>query len=352
MQMKVNSSISLEDSLYLKRCIELASKASKNTKINPNVGAVLVHDGMIIGEGYHEKFGGEHAEVKALNAVKPCDKPLIPLSTLYVSLEPCSHYGKTPPCAHRIILEKIPKVVIATLDPNPIVKGNGVKILRDAGIEVVCDENNFLGRHLIKKFEVNLSKKPYVVLKWAKSYDNFISHNLQKTQLSNKFSQILTHKWRTQFDAILVGKNTVMVDNPMLNSRHYVGDNPIIVLLDSHLSLNENMHVFKTQNKCIVFNSIKNETLGKVQYIKLGNMYCLETMLAKLFECGIYSVLVEGGSKVLDNFIAQKQWHEARIINTHKIIHDGIKAPLLHGHIINKTKLMGDIIVTVIPNPE
>jgi len=306
-----------------------------NTGTNPMVGAVIVYNGKIISEGYHKKYGELHAEANAINSVK--DKSLIRKSTLYVNLEPCSHLGKTPPCSELIIKNKIPQVIIGTIDPNSLVSGKGLNKLNDSGIEVITGVLENKSIELNKRFFTFYRKKrPYIILKWAQTIDGYIDiarKNKQQPQLawiSNKISRMLVHKWRAEEHAILVGTNTALLDNPQLNIRFWHGNNPLRIVLDRNLRLPANLHLFDKTLNTIVFTEKKEQSDGKIEYIKINfseNM--LEEILKILFHKEIQSVLVEGGKMLLDSFIEKKIWDEARVFVGNKEFKEGTRAPVI-----------------------
>lgn len=338
--------------VFMHRCFDLAGMAGKATYPNPNVGAVLVYDSRIIGEGYHTAFGKDHAEIEALQSVAPEDKHLIPLSTLYVSLEPCSHFGKTPPCSLRIVQEGIKKVVIGCKDPNPLVAGRGISILLEHGIEVTGPVLENQAQQLIAPFVSNLNKKPYIILKWAKSKDNYIGQAGRQVWLSNQRTSLVSHKWRSEVHGILVGKNTVLTDNPSLTTRHYPGENPVRILMDSQLSLKGDFHIRNQEAPTWILNEIKDGHEGSIRFIKINNLKNPEnTLLESLFENGIYILLVEGGAEILKYFIRNNLWNEARIINTPKLLGEGIPAPNLEGKLY-KTQQIEDDIIYYVTNPK
>jgi diaminohydroxyphosphoribosylaminopyrimidine deaminase/5-amino-6-(5-phosphoribosylamino)uracil reductase len=335
------------DVSYMDRCIELAYKGGNNTGANPMVGALLVYNGRIIGEGYHQKFGHNHAEVNAIRSVGDNDRHLVPLSTLYVSLEPCSHYGKTPPCAEKIIQKGIKKVVIGSYDPNPSVSGRGAALLMANGVDITIPVKEQSSSELLDKFKANLSGIPYVILKWAQSKDNYLSDKGKQTWLSNPFSGVLVHKWRSECDAILIGKNTALIDNPKLNVRHYIGQNPLRILLDSHLEVNADAAIVSDQQSTIVFNHLINEETDALSYIKVEDTRNISEILHQLFQKGINSIIVEGGLQVLNSFIQHNLWHEARIIRTDQSLNDGIPSPNIVGKLYRKIKLVGDEVLYI-----
>lgn len=321
-----------QNDLYMQRCLQLAAIGGGYTAPNPMVGAVLVVDGQIIGEGYHQKYGEPHAEPNAIHAVK--DKTLLSKATLYVNLEPCSHHGKTPPCANLIVKCGIPHVVIGTLDPNPKVSGNGVRILREAGIEVTVGILENECNELNKRFFVfQREKRPYIILKWAQTQDGFIdrirtSSEEKALAISNEYTQQLTHKMRSENQAIMVSTNTIVLDNPSLSVRHWSGKNPIRIGLDRQGRIPENHNLLNGHQKTIIFteNTKPNKLNLNFEYLKFDEN-CLESVLKSLFSNLIHSVLVEGGSKLLQNFIDLGYWDEAHVEISNQQIEQGVKAP-------------------------
>jgi diaminohydroxyphosphoribosylaminopyrimidine deaminase/5-amino-6-(5-phosphoribosylamino)uracil reductase len=322
----------MNDILYMERALELAALGREWVSPNPMVGCVIVHDDKIIGEGFHQKFGEPHAEVNAVNSVE--DQSLLPESTVYVTLEPCSHYGKTPPCAELLIKHKVKKVVICNEDPFPKVAGKGIQMLKDAGIEVVTGLLSEKGEELNKRFlKANRTGLPYIILKWAETADGFISNaDGSPVKISNTTTDVTVHRWRAEEDAILVGKNTVISDNPRLNVRYWIdGKNPVRVILDSSLELSREHHVFDGSQKTFVFNSVLPKVEDTVEFIQSNN---LVDILKELKTRGINSVLVEGGLKVHESFISQGLFDEIRVIKSPKILNQGISAPILPRHIL------------------
>ena len=338
------------DTYYMSRCIFLAKKGIRQTASNPMVGAVLVCNGVIIGEGYHQKFGSPHAEVNAINAVADENKHLIPKSTLYVNLEPCSHSGKSPPCAHRIVTEKIPRVVIGCKDPNPLVAGKGINYLIANNVAVDGPIMEKEAQDLIRKFVTNLKGLPYIILKWAQSEDLYLSAKDHQVWLSNKYTQILTHKWRSEIDGIMVGRNTVQIDDPSLDVRQYYGPNPMRILMDTNLKTDPSKKLLSDGKPTIVINSKIEQNDGQTHYIKVDDTSDLNNILKILFGLGITSLLVEGGASLLQSFINQGLWHEARVIRTKTKLGDGIKAPALQGNLLEKMQVADDEIL-FISNP-
>ena len=253
----------------MRRALELAENGRGQVSPNPLVGCVIEHHGKIIGEGWHQKYGEAHAEVNAVNSVK--DKSLLKEACVYVSLEPCAHFGKTPPCADLLVENQVKKVVICNTDPNPLVAGKGIVKLREAGIEVETGILEKEGLELNKRFFHYLEKKrPYIILKWAETADGFIARkNFDSKWISNTLSRKLVHKWRTEEDAILVGTNTALYDNPQLNARDWTGNNPVRIVIDRHLKLPADLHLFDEQIPTICYNLIKNRNSGNVTFVKV-----------------------------------------------------------------------------------
>ncbi|MBQ1696702.1 MAG: bifunctional diaminohydroxyphosphoribosylaminopyrimidine deaminase/5-amino-6-(5-phosphoribosylamino)uracil reductase RibD [Bacteroidales bacterium] len=312
----------------MSRCIALAQKGAGNVSTNPMVGAVIVHNGKIIGEGYHRKCGGPHAEVNAINSVK--DPALLPESEIYVSLEPCAHFGKTPPCADLIIEKKIKKVYVGCLDPFSKVDGKGIQKLRAAGIEVVVGVLEKECQELNRRFftSVNL-KRPYVILKWAQSIDGFIDKDYKPVRISNHLTEILNHKWRSEEDAILVGYNTAMRDNPSLTNRLWAGKNPLRVVLDRDGSLPKNLKIFDQSARTVVMDFDGENMPQKV--------------LSALDEMKVQSVIIEGGASTHRKFIEAGLWDEARIFVADIMIGNGTRAAeLTGGRLVDTEDIGGD----------
>ncbi len=320
--------------IYIQRCLQLAAIGGGNVAPNPMVGAVLVVDNKIIGEGYHKKYGQPHAEPNAINSVQ--DKALLKSATLYVNLEPCSHFGKTPPCAHLIVKSGIPRVVIGTLDPNPKVSGRGVKILLDAGIEVTVGVLEDACNELNKRFFIfQREKRPYVLLKWAQTKDGFMdkirsSKEVNPLQISNELTRQLTHKMRAENQAILVSTNTVLLDNPSLTVRFWSGKNPIRIALDRQGRIPEDYLLMDGQHPTLIFTEKEKPNKENLRFINIKfDENCLDSLLKALFENLIHSVLVEGGSKLLNSFIEKGYWDEAHIEVSEQRIGEGVAAPVL-----------------------
>ena len=318
----------------MRRCIELAQNGLGTTYPNPMVGAVIVHEGQIIGEGWHRKAGGPHAEVVAVDSVK--DKTLLPQSTIYVSLEPCSHFGKTPPCCDLIITQNIPNVVVGTVDPNEKVAGRGIEKLRDAGKRVTVGVLERECRELNKRFfTFHHQKRPYVVLKWAQSVDGFIApahkNSRQPVWISNSYSQQLVHKWRTEEQAILAGTQTVVDDNPKLTARDWSGNQPVRIVIDKSNRIPKESHIFDNQAPTIVLTGTVGQAQNDaVKFVKIDFSSDVPRQIVNvLYDQGLQSVIVEGGAKTLQSFIDANCWDEARVFTGQTVLGQGIVAPTL-----------------------
>jgi diaminohydroxyphosphoribosylaminopyrimidine deaminase / 5-amino-6-(5-phosphoribosylamino)uracil reductase len=318
----------MNPSLFMQRALDLAERGKGAVRPNPLVGCVLVHEGKIIGEGYHEQYGGPHAEVNAIASVT--DPKLLAAATAYVSLEPCSHYGKTPPCANLLVEKGIKSVVVATLDPNPLVAGKGVKLLEEAGISVQVGLLEQEARWQNRRFFCQQEKhRPYLILKWAQTQDGFIAReNFDSKWISCSQSRQLVHQWRAAEQAILVGKNTALHDNPRLNVRDWTGSDPIRVVLDSKLELPADLHLFDQQIPTLCYNLLKSEKLTNLEWVQLPQL-SLEALMADLHARQIQSVLIEGGSQTIHQFLAAGLWDEARVFTAPIEFERGISAPKL-----------------------
>ncbi len=322
------------DELYIKRCIDLAENASGNTFPNPLVGSVIVYNNEIIGEGYHSQAGKNHAEINALNSVK--DKKLLKKSTLYVNLEPCSHWGKTPPCAEAIVKSEIPRVVVGTIDTTEKVAGKGIEIMKKGGIEVKTgileQDSRWINRRF---FTFNEKKRPYIILKWAQTADGFIDKIREKdakpqpTWITGIQEKLIVHKWRTQEQAIIVGTNTALNDNPELTSRYWFGKNPLRLVIDKKNRIPKNYKIFDNSVNTIIFNENENNDENKkVILVKINiDFDILEQILLYLYKINIQSLIVEGGKKLLQSFIDKNLWDEARIFKGFVNFKNGLKAP-------------------------
>ncbi|MGC5746038.1 bifunctional diaminohydroxyphosphoribosylaminopyrimidine deaminase/5-amino-6-(5-phosphoribosylamino)uracil reductase RibD [Chryseobacterium sp. NFX27] len=318
------------DELYIKRCIELAQKALGKTYPNPLVGSVIVHNGKIIGEGYHHKAGENHAEINAINSVE--NKDLIPESTIYVSLEPCAHYGKTPPCALKIKELGFRKVVIGAMDSHDKVNGKGKKIIQDAGIEAVSGILEKECTELNKRFfTYHEKKRPYIILKWAESGDGFLDKDFKPTAVSNSLASQFVHQLRADEHAILVGTQTALNDNPGLTVRNTEGINPVRILIDFDLKVPGNFKIYNNEAPTLVFNSKKEGTEGNIKFIKTGKEnFFLQNLMNALYKEQIQSVIIEGGRYTLQQFINEGLWDEAIVIKNEDLkLQNGTKAPKL-----------------------
>ncbi|WP_405246272.1 bifunctional diaminohydroxyphosphoribosylaminopyrimidine deaminase/5-amino-6-(5-phosphoribosylamino)uracil reductase RibD [Cellulophaga sp. Asnod2-G02] len=325
---------------YILRCIQIAQNGLGTTAPNPMVGAVIVHKNKIIGEGYTSPYGGAHAEVNAINSVK--DKSLLSESTIYVTLEPCSHYGKTPPCADLILKHHIKNVVVGLLDPHEKVAGQGIQKLKDAGCQVTVGVLEKECREHHKRFLTFQEKKrPYLILKWAETRDGFIApethlrtEEKQAFWITNPYSRQLVHQWRTEEQAILVGTNTVLADNPKLNVRSWTGRNPTRIIIDRNLKIDASHHVLDKSVKTIVFTAVSDESKYKpdVEYLLIDYSKEIAAQICEaLYLQNIQSILIEGGQRTLQTFIDEDLWDEARVFIGNSTFKNGIKAPSLVG---------------------
>lgn len=311
----------------MQRALELASLGRGSVSPNPMVGCVIVHEGSIIGEGWHQQYGEAHAEVNAIQSVN--DRSLLSESTVYVTLEPCAHYGKTPPCADLLVKHKVRKVVIGAVDSNPLVGGKGIEKLQKAGIEVVKGVLEKECRTQNVRFFTSIEKdRPYIILKWAQTADGFIARkNFDSKWISNSTSRQLVHQWRAHEDAILVGPNTAIHDNPRLNVRGIEGKNPIRVLIDRHLSVSGELNLFDQSQMTLVYNLTKSEEQEHLEFIKLPSDDFLDALLKDLHQRKIQSVIIEGGYGILSAFIERGFWDEARVFKAEVEFGDGVSAP-------------------------
>jgi diaminohydroxyphosphoribosylaminopyrimidine deaminase/5-amino-6-(5-phosphoribosylamino)uracil reductase len=316
----------------MQRCLQLASYGSGHVAPNPMVGCVIVAKNEIIGEGYHKYFGDSHAEVNAINNV--VNKELLKDSTVYVSLEPCSHHGKTPPCVDLLISNKVKQVVIGCRDSNPLVNGKGIDRLKRAGIEVIEGVLENDCRNLNKRFfTFHERQRPYVILKWAQTLDGYIDRVREVEQqgvnwVSSEITQSLVHKWRSEEQSILVGRNTIINDNPSLTVRSYNGRNPTRIVIDSQLQISGDLKIYSDEAPTLVFNRIKNDKQDSVEWIKITET-STSKILEELYKRGITSVFVEGGSRTLQYFIVDNVWDEARVIVGNRRFNEGVKAPII-----------------------
>ena len=330
----------------MRRALDLAALGLGTVSPNPMVGCVIVHRDRIIGEGWHRRFGGPHAEVNAINEVE--SKELLSESILYVNLEPCAHHGKTPPCADLIIHSGIKNVVVANKDPNPLVAGKGLTLLRNAGVSVsegvLESEGQFLNRRFFTFFS---QERPYIILKWAETSDGFIARaNNDSKWISNQSSRKLVHQFRAQEDAIMVGKNTAYYDNPQLTVRHWEGQHPLRVVLDTKVSLAEDLHLFDGSVPTLCYNHVKSEKRTNLEFIKAPETKFLEFVFENLYERNIQSILIEGGAQLLSNLLEQGLWDEARIFISSNKFEQGLKAPKPPTVLASERTIDGDLLRT------
>ena len=341
------------DATYMRRALQLAKNGLGSTAPNPMVGAVIVYKNSIIGEGFTSTYGGPHAEVNAINSVK--DKGLLSKAILYVTLEPCSHHGKTPPCVDLIVKYKIPKVFIGVLDPHDKVAGKGIKRLKEAGCNVTVGVlTKECEAHHKRFLTFHKKQRPFIVLKWAETRDGFIapeknkrSPDAQPYWISNTYSRQLVHKWRSQEQAILVGTNTVLHDNPMLNVRLWAGKSPSRIVLDKDLKIKGNYHILDKSVKTIIFTAVeyKSQWLNGIDYEVIDFTKNRPQQICEvLHKHNITSILIEGGAMTLQSFIDANLWDEARVVTGKINFGDGLKAPEFSGNIVRTVEVGADII--------
>lgn len=344
-----------EDIKFMRRCLELAQKAEGLTFPNPMVGSVIVHQGIIIGEGYHLRAGESHAEVNAVNSV--LDKSKLKTSTLYVNLEPCSHFGKTPPCADFIISNEIPKVVIGTADSSEKVSGKGIERLKNAGCEVITGVIEEECRRLNRRFfTFNEKKRPYITLKWAQSADGYLDvirtsdHKTEPTWITGKPERILVHKWRASEQSILVGAGTVRADEPQLNVREWKGPDPLKLILSSSGTVNVGS-VLNKSNSVILFTHNPRSVSQAKEMVILNKTEASSVQIARyLFSEGLQSLFIEGGAEVLNHFISTGLWDEARIFTGSDYFREGPKAPSVKGTLFSRTVFSGSTLEIYLKN--
>ena len=337
------------------RCLELASKALGFVAPNPLVGAIIVNEDKIIGEGFHQEFGGAHAEVNAVNdALRKHPASTLSNSTLYVSLEPCSHFGKTPPCTDLIKSYNFKRVVIACEDPFEKVKGSGIEILKNAGIDlelnVLKSEAEFVNRRFIT---YHLKKRPYIIIKYAQSKDHFLAAELPDEKnrwISNIYSRKLVHRWRSEEQAVMVGSNTAKVDDPALTLRDWPGKQPLRILLDRTLSVQQSAKLYDRTAATLVFNEMRDSTSENIELIRLDfSKSIIEQICTILFDKSIQSVIVEGGQKLLQRFIDFGIWDEARIFTGDKTLKTGLAVPELKGKLFSSQQIESDLLEIFYP---
>ena len=330
---------------YMQRCLQLALKGLGNVSPNPMVGCVIVHENKVIGEGYHQQYGEAHAEVNAINSVS--DKSLLLKSTLYVSLEPCNHFGKTPPCADLILKYQIPEVIVGIQDPFEKVNGSGIKKLVDEGVRVTTGVLENECREINKRFfTFHQQKRPYIILKWAQSKDGFIGKKNQSVRISNELTRIINDTLRTQEDAVLIGSETARTDNPHLTVRSIEGRNPKRIIISESGNLPSKLNVFDGNAPTIVY-SKNNFTHANCESVLIPEDNALSFILSDLYHKNIQSVIVEGGTSVLNQFIQNDLWDEIRIFESDSLLEDGILAPTISLAISNTEQIGNNILKTI-----
>lgn len=337
------------DEIFMQRAMELARNGAGSVSPNPMVGCVIVHDEKIVGEGWHQKYGEAHAEVNAINSLS--DKSILKDATLYVTLEPCAHHGKTPPCADMLIEQKVKKVVIANEDPNPLVGGKGMDKLKKAGIEVVTGVLRKEGIQLNNRFFTFINeKRPYIILKWAQTSNGFIAReNFESKWISNEQARQLVHKWRAEEDAILVGYNTALHDNPRLTVRDWSGKNPTRIVIDKRLELSNSLHLFDQTVSTICYNTKKEGNETNLEWVKVDGDQLIDQILAHLYQRNIQSVIIEGGAQTINYFLKANLWDEARVITSPIVFDNGIAAPEIKRQVV-MSELIGDNKLCVFEN--
>jgi len=330
----------------MQRALQLAALGREWVSPNPMVGCVIVHNDLIIGEGFHQKYGDAHAEVNAFNTV--INKDLLSESTVYVTLEPCPHFGKTPPCADLLIKHKVKKVVICNTDPFPQVSGTGIKKLQAAGIEVITGVLDKAGEELNKRFfKAHQTGLPYVVIKWAETSDGFVAQkDGNSLAISNATTNITVHRWRAEEAGILVGTNTVLTDNPQLNARNWPeANNPLRIVIDKNLRIKGDFNIFDRKQKTLIYNLHKNQIDENLEFIQLNSdVNFLKNMLSNLKRRGINSVLVEGGPQLIQSFFEEQYYDEIRVIKSDMVLKEGINAPKVPSGIplVKKYSILND----------
>ncbi len=334
------------DRLCMKRCLQLASRGGYHVGSNPLVGAVIVHKNRIIGEGYHQIYGGPHAEVNAIGNIHSDELDLLQQSHLYVSLEPCNHYGKTPPCTEALLEAGIPRVTICNLDPNPQMAGKSIELLKLKGVEVraglLAEEGRLVNRGYFIRHEEGL---PFITLKWAQSADNFFGQRGKQVWLSNETSRLLAHRWREEHDAILVGTNTALTDDPELTNRRGQGRSPHRYVLDRNNRLPPDLSLFTDSHPTTLITSGNDISIQKKNkhVIQLSeDNWNPKEVFKSILRSGHNTILVEGGAQLIRSLIKEGLWHEARIIHTPVVLSEGIKSPNLKGKILKKYSLNQD----------
>ena len=340
----------MSDELYMKRCLELAELGNGRVSPNPLVGCVIVSDGKIIGEGYHRQYGQAHAEVNAIRSVtdKYGDQAtdLLKNATAYVSLEPCAHFGKTPPCADLLVRHQVKKVVIGNRDPFPDVNGKGIGKLKQVGIEVVSGVLEEQCSYVNRRFFTRIAQqRPYIILKWARTANGFFApENAIQQWITGPLAKKMVHKWRTEEDAVLVGKQTAIADNPALTAREWPGRNPVRILIDRNLKVPADSQLYNTEARTIVFNEQRTNVEGNIHFIEMEDMqyYLPQKIAYQLYLMDIQSIIIEGGANILNQFINAGLWDEARVFSSSKSWSSGIHSPNINGNITSVTQVDQD----------
>jgi len=330
----------------MRRALSLAALGKGKVSPNPLVGCVIVKNDEIIGEGYHKQYGGPHAEV---NAVRQAGEENVRDAIVYVSLEPCSHYGKTPPCADMLARLQPKKVVVCNLDPNPLVAGRGIKKLQEAGIKTEIGFLEEEGKYLNRAFFTFMNKKrPYIFLKWAQTADGYIARdNYDSKWISSVESRKKVHHWRAEHDAIMVGTNTALHDNPSLNVRYDIaGNNPLRIVIDKNLRLPQSLHLFDGKQTTLCYNLLEHRQEEKLEYIKLKEEALFPQILDNLYKRKVLSLIVEGGAYLLNELIKTGMWDEAQVFVSEKKFQTGIAAPTMTQNMHAKEKINSDVLLT------
>lgn len=344
----VNRNTLTKEEKYMQYALDLALRGKGKTKTNPMVGCIIVYQDRIIGEGWHEVYGGLHAEPNAVNSV--VEKSLISKSDVYVTLEPCAHFGKTPPCADLIASLQPKRLLVCNNDPNPLVAGKGLMKIRAVGTEVVTGVLKEKGYELNKRFfTFHEKKRPYVLLKWAQTADSFIAReNYDSKWISCAASRILVHQWRTEEDAIMVGTNTALHDNPQLNVRMVEGKDPVRIVIDRQLRIPTNFHLFDKSQPTICYTSDKEDVSENLEFKKIDfTQRIVPQILADLYQKKIQSIIIEGGNMLLNEFIELGLWDEARVFHSTTVFGKGIAAPTIIGNILEGEQIDTDKLITI-----
>ncbi|MCZ4222787.1 bifunctional diaminohydroxyphosphoribosylaminopyrimidine deaminase/5-amino-6-(5-phosphoribosylamino)uracil reductase RibD [Pedobacter rhodius] len=331
----------MSDEFYIKRCLELAATSIGNVSPNPMVGCVIVVDGVIIGEGYHQKFGEAHAEPNAVKSVfekyGSAAESMLRKATAYVNLEPCAHFGKTPPCADLFVKHQLKKVVIGNRDPFSGVDGKGIEKLKNAGIAVISGILDEECKHFNRRFFTRIQKqRPFIILKWAQTANGyFATIDGHQKWISGGLAKRMAHRWRTEEDAILVGKQTAIMDNPQLTSREWPGKNPVRLVIDKNLQVPQSNHIFNQEAKTIIFNALKTDVKDNIHYIQMEDMqfYLPQKIAFQLYLMDIQSVIIEGGANIIKQFLNANLWDEARIFTSENSWTEGVPSPVINGNL-------------------